>query len=394
MEAKEKEKDRLRIVVVSALAENTGCALRAKYIARSLESQYAKVKYIKGINTKPFMLDFIITLFLNIRLLFIPSDIIIGCKPYPNIAIWMYLAKIFMRKYIVFDIDDADTFRKGLIGKIGSMVQKPYPKKANLVTYHNENLADYIANNFGVKYTNMHQVLQGVDMEYFHPLQKSDEKLFAIWREHYLKRNDLADKKILLYIGHLNIASDLAAILKILEIVLLDESFQDTRLVIIGGGDKLYHFKSLVYRMRLEQYCIFTGYIDYRDILRYASISSKAIVYYSNTEENYMRQSMKMRELLAMKHTVICNDVGELIEFANYTYQVSGFSFEEMADMVKKVISRNSPFLDGGAEAKINGMTAKSENGYEYIKEHYNWDNIGQDLTKRLLKDIDKRQKK
>ncbi len=378
-----KAKDKLRIVVVSALAENTGCALRAKYIAHSLESEETEVQYVVGMKTKPFMLDFIITLFINIRLLFIPSDIIIGCKPYPNIALWMYLAKVLQKKYIVFDIDDADTFRKGLIGKIGTMVQKPYPKKANLITYHNENLVGYIKNHFGVEYEKMYQLAQGVDMEYFHPLDEDEEKLFAIWREHYLKLNDLNDKKILLYIGHLNIASDLEDILSILEEVVVDENFHDTRLVIIGGGDRLNYFRSLVFKMNLHDYCIFTGYVDYRDISRYASISSKAIVYYSDIEENYMRQSMKMRELLAMGHTVICNDVGELREFGEFSYQVSGFSIEKMATMVKRVLSDDSLSFDNIVFTKES--QSKRENGYLYIKEHYNWETIGRCFLDKLI---------
>ncbi len=377
-----KIKDKVKIVVVSSLAENTGCALRAKYIAHSLESEYTEVEYVKGIKTKPFMLDFIITLFLNIRLLFIPSDIIIGCKPYPNIAIWLYIAKIIQKKYIVFDIDDADTFRKGLIGKIGSRVQKPFPKKANLITYHNNTLSEYIVENFGVKYEDLYQLVQGVNMEYFHPLGDQDQKLFTIWREHYLKQNDLLDKKILLYIGHLNIASDLADILKILEAVVIDEDYNDTRLLIVGGGDKIDYFKSLVFKMGLSEYCVFTGYVDYRDVIRYASMSSKAIVYYRDIEENYRRQSMKIRELLAMKRSVICNNVGELREFADYTYQINGFSIDKMASMVKKVLSKDAPFFDD--------EQSKENLGYLYIVEHYNWETIGRSFLSRLLEDLKK----
>ncbi len=381
-------KAKLKIVVVSALAENTGCALRAKYIARSLESENTEVCYVKGIKTKPLMLDFIITLVLNIRLLFIPSDIIIGCKPYPNIALWMYLAKVIQKKYIVFDIDDADTFRKGLIGKIGSMVQKPYPKEANLITYHNRNLLNYIAENFDVKFENMYQLVQGVDMKFFHPLRAEEDKLFGIWREHYLKQNNLLGKRLLLYIGHLNIASDLDEIFKILETVVIDEQYNDTRLIIVGGGNMLNYFKMLATKMHLEQYCVFTGYIDYRDVIRYASLSSQAIVYYSNSEENYMRQSMKMRELLAMGHTVICNDVGELKEFSEYTYQVSGFSIDKMAAMVKKVLPKINPSFDDSLQEQESNL--KRENAYAYIKEHYNWDTIGSRLLERLLEDVRK----
>lgn len=383
---KKEVKDKLKIVVVSSLAENTGCALRAKYIARSLKSEYTEVRYVSGINTKPLMLDFIITLVLNIRLLFIPSDIIIGCKPYPNIAFWMYLAKVVQKKYIVFDIDDADTFRKGIVGRIGSMVQKPYPKKANLVTYHNRNLLNYIAENFDVQYENIHQLVQGVDMKFFHPLKAQEDKLFGIWREHYLKQNNLLDKRLLLYIGHLNIASDLDSIFKILEAIVVDPEYNDTRLVVIGGGNMLNHFRMLASKMHLDEYCVFTGYVDYRDVIRYASLSSQAIVYYSDSEENYMRQSMKMRELLAMGHTVICNDVGELKEFADYTYQVSGFSIEKMAAMVKKVMPKKNPsFEDSMQEQESN---TKRENAYAYIKEHYNWDTIGAMFLERLQEDI------
>ncbi len=365
-----KIKNKLNIIVVSALGENTGCALRAKYIAASLKNNNVNARYIKGINTKPFMLDFIITLFINVRILFIPSDIIIGCKPYPNIAIYMCIAKIIFRKKIIFDIDDMDTFRKGLIGKFGSLIQKPYPKHADIVTYHSHNLHKYIIEHFSVTEEKLYQLIQGVNLEYFHPITEDDNKLFDIWQKHFLIQNSLVDKNILLYIGHLNIACDLKSIFEIL-LMAIEEGLTDIRLVVIGGGDMLNHFKNLSIKMGLEEYIVFTGYIDYKDIIRYSSISNRSIVYYSDIKENYVRQSMKIRELLAMKKYVICNDIGDLKEFEEYTYQINAFSYNDMSKMI------TNTFLET--------LDDRNEKGYEYIKNNFDWNIIGKKFLNRII---------
>ncbi len=293
-----------------------------------------------------------------------------------------------------------------------SPVQKPFPKYADMITYHSDNLYQYIIDNFNVSSSSMYQLKQGVCLRYFSSNVETNEKLFDLWREHFIAINDLADKNILLYIGHLNIASDLESVFNIINIAILN-GLKDLRLIVIGGGNKLKYFENLAYKMNLQEYVVFTGYVDYRDIARYSSISDKAIVYYSDIKENYVRQSMKIRELLAMQKYVLCNNVGDLAEFEDYTYQVHGFSYDDMALVLCSMfgaaveiaeeydgvdIADNENDSNIKIESEVENINiveyCETENtlddrnirGYEYIKNNYDWDIIG----KKFLQEIEK----
>ena len=62
-----------------------------------------------------------------------------------------------------------------------------------------------------------------------------------------------------------------------------------------------------------------------------------AIVYYKDIEVNYFRESMKLREMLALGLKVVCNDVGDLERFKDYTYQ-TGSGHEEVAHQLVSVL--------------------------------------------------------
>lgn len=346
----------VKIAILSSLAKNTGCYLRAKYLAESLED-YAKVDYIEPLpKSLPFMFDMILSIPINIiRVLFSDADIFIGIKPFPNLTIPFIIKKVIDKKYIIIDIDDLDSgYRKGLISDISSFMQKPFPKHFDMVTYHNDLLKNYIKKEFGVKEKRLYKLDQGVDLSVFdHRIQDKE-----------LRKKFPKNKKIVLYTGHLNIASDLEDMMIAMKKV---QKKADCVFIVAGGGPDESHFKKKAKEMGLNIF--FTGHIEIKDVARYISISDICLVYYKDINANYYRCSMKLRECMAMGKKVVTDDVGELKRFKKESFQTSPDN-DEYAEMIVKVL-------------KIDNDSVE-KNALKKIQKEFDWKNIGRNFFNRL----------
>lgn len=155
-------------------------------------------------------------------------------KPYPNACIAGIFHKIKGSKLII-DVDDIDYgYRKGLLPLIVKLVQKPFPKMADMVTYHNENLLPYISGNFKVKSDKTYNIGQGVDINIFGKKVPEDIK------EKLIAENKLQNKKIIVYTAHLNIAACLEEIFQAFLIV--SNKIKNAGLIIAGGGPMLGYY--------------------------------------------------------------------------------------------------------------------------------------------------------
>lgn len=358
-----KDVNSLKIIVVSSQASNSGSNLRARYIADGLEKCGARVSFVNGVPAMPFMLDYLLSLILYLRIIFIPCDVIIGLKPYPNVSIPMMIKKLF-GKVTVIDIDDVDFgYRGGFISKLNSAMQKPFPKHFDMITYHTPLLKNFIKSSFGVETDKMYQLKQGVNTDIYYPVEEKN------FKDDFIKEHGIEGKKILVYTAHLNIASDLESIFEI--VLEASLSYEDFVFLIIGGGPMYGYFKEKAKTMRIDDMCIFTGYLKPKDVARHLMLGDAAIVYYRDVEVNYYRESMKLREMLAMGLPVVSNDVGDLKNFEPYCYQ-SGTGYKETATKLAQLLN------DGG--------DGREEKGKEYIRSKLNWENIARDFNEELKK--------
>lgn len=341
----------MRILVLSAQPIDSGCALRARYLADSLSKCGNEIIFIKPIHSKPCNLDILLSFFIYfIKIIFKKVDFAIGIKPYPNVTLPLLFKKLFGCK-IGIDIDDIDYgYRTGLIPKLSKFAQLLFPRFFDVVTYHNDNLYNYIIKNFKVSSERLYKLEQGVNFDVFQ------------YKPARIK------KKVLIYTAHLNIASDLDAILDAYAKVLkIDPKI---KLIIAGGGPMERYFIDYSKKIGVYKNIIWTGHISNTDVVKYLSGANIALVYYKDKEVNYYRISMKLREYLAMKKKVVCNDVGDLKKFKRFTYQ----SDSNLENYARKIINT----MADGDKRELDG--------FKFVLKNYNWDKIGEKFFKYLCK--------
>jgi glycosyltransferase involved in cell wall biosynthesis len=354
----------MKILLVSSAPKEGGSTLRALYIAKYLRKEGNDVYLIKPIRTYPFFLDYAISLPLySIKSILKDCDVAMAMKPYPNAAIPVFLNKIRGSKAVI-DIDDVDYgYRKNFMSSAIRAIQYPFPKRGDLITYHNDCLYKHISKNFGVLDEKMYKLDQGVDLDIFNPLASFDRE--TIEKLHV--NINLKDGYVIVYTASLNIACGLDCILYALKSVISRNP--DIKLLVVGGGVLLKYYKDLVAKMKLRNNVFFTGYVELHEVPKYINIANTCIVYYSDKKVNYYRVSMKLREYLAMGKKVVCNDVGDLKLFEEYTYQTSS----NLKDFAQKIVD----VVEQEPDKRVRS-------GQKFVKNNYSWVGIGRGFNKKL----------
>jgi len=359
-------KRRMKILIVSSLAQDTGSAVRAAYIAKSLKKAGVKVEFVKPFpRTLPFKLDFPITLpWYFLKIIFSPVGFVLAVKSYPNVGIPLFFKKFFGTK-IIIDTDDLSfAYSEGIWSLLSRLSQELFLPLADFHTYHCAKLFDYLTSDLKIPKEKTYQLKQGVNLNVFtkKPTADSQKKL--------KRKFGLEGKKILVFIGHFDVACDLEEILKAMPQV--SRKIPQARLLLVGDGERKEEFQELARKLGIFEKIIWAGLVPKEEVADFVSLGDVCLVYYQDKKANYFRASLKLREYLALGKKVVCNDVGELKNFEKYTYQTPA----QLSDYTKMIIKVLSGF-DDKREAR----------GRVFVKKNYSWQKIGKDLS-RKLKDV------
>lgn len=302
---------RLKILVLSSKGGGTGCALRARYIAEAFRKRGHEVTFLRPIPSLPLWLDMLLSEpYYYFQSFFRRHDAALAVKPYPNIFSTLW-GQRFLGAKVVIDVDDLDyAYSHGWFRKFHQAIQKPLPKWADLVTYHNPKLKEPIRDFFKVPESKMVQLAQGVDRSLFKPGKAEASQLPAVAAS-LVKRKE----PILAFTAHLNVACDLEPVLEAFRTVL--KSLPSAHLLIAGGGPDEGRFKRKVQELGIASSTHFTGYLTPRQVAACLKASDAALVYYRDTPVNTHRASMKLREALACGCRVVSTDVGEAVQWKN-----------------------------------------------------------------------------
>ncbi|HVZ80729.1 MAG TPA: glycosyltransferase [bacterium] len=301
----------LDILVFSAKGGGTGCALRARYIAEALAKRGHRARLVDPIPSLPYWFDMVLSTlyYLGVSLRH-RSDAAMLIKPYPTAVPALWVQRLKGAK-LVIDVDDLDyDYSHGWFRGFHQWLQLPWPKWADLVTYHTPFLLGPLKEVFHVPAGQIVQLPQGVDLDLFHADHKDLHHLPPVARHLHKTRQE---GPLLVFTAHLNVACDLEPVLQAFKLIL--KRTPKARLLVAGGGPDEGRFKALTRDLGISASVFFTGYLAPQQVAACLRLADAALVYYRDNAVNRHRASMKLREALASGAKVAATEVGEAAQF-------------------------------------------------------------------------------
>jgi len=304
-----------RAVCFSGYSDN----LRARALADGLRRAGWEVAESRGRGRRSTPWELLATLLPNCWLaLRADADVALGCKPHPNVTLpLMICRRRGLRTWL--DVDDLDhAYRPGPAGRLVAWLQRPHPRRADLVSYHHPALLPYLVDDLGCDPGRTLAVAQGVHVARFArpraPLSAHDGRPRAV------------------FAAHLNLACDLEPVLAAWPTVVARRP--RAVLTVVGGGARLDEFRRTVAALGLDGSVELVGEVHPEEVPAYLAGADAAVAWASDRPVNRHRCSLKLREYLAAGLPVVCNDVGELADYADVTYQVTGTGPAAIAALV------------------------------------------------------------
>jgi len=349
----------MKIIAICSNPYPSGSVVRTKYILRSLRNFGHEATLIPPIRRLPFFLNLLISLILNLIFL-IPkkTDIVWVSKPNLNTFLPAIMKKYLGAK-IILDMDDLSFlyYKNGLIKKITKLFELSFPKLFDLVVVNQRDIGIFLKKTLAIPPKKIFLLENGVDTQIFNPDR--------------FKNIEEKKKKILLYIAHLDISSDLEPIISVFKNLV--KELPDTVLLIVGGGSKLKYFKNLIKDLKLSNKVKFLGEVEPLSVPNIVQKADCCLAYLDpENPGNKYRTLMKVREALAMRKPVVCNDFGDLKRFAKFTFQAKGGNLKEFKTLIKKILRNDF-------ERK------KIDLGQKFVRNNFDWKLLVPGLNKKIL---------
>lgn len=163
-------------------------------------------------------------------------------------------------------IDVSHLLRPTIFRRLIRRAERFIYKHADGVSVNNTALREYAIASGAIR-PNVSVEYPGIDLDRFHPGPKSPELL----RRYGL---DVADR-VIVFMGTLFRFSGLDWLIRQLAPILLKRP--DLKLLLLGGGEAESELKELVRELRLQRSVVFTGFIEYDDLVSHLHLGDVAV---------------------------------------------------------------------------------------------------------------------
>lgn len=348
----------MHILLISSKGRGTGCILRARGIAKALRQEGHRVTLLPPFPTLPFWFDMALDMpWYFLAGLFVKADLVMGFKPYPTLVPALAWQKWIHGAKVAIDVDDLDyAYSGGLFSRLHRALQVPWPRRADLVTYHNPNLRGPLIDVFSVEPSRLVPLGQGIDPGTFRPFKPSPSDLPPPVRP-LVPQDPTSPSRVprgalLVHAAHLNGACGLSEILESMSEIL--QKRPDARLLVVGGGPDERRFRALARCQGLADRVIFTGQVTPREVAACLNVADLTLVYYGPGPSSEHRSSMKLREALACRARIVATAVGETPRFARHVHLSDPNPTAFAQAVLAALKSRPKPALPSRALAALN----------------------------------------
>lgn len=235
-----------------------------------------------------------------------PVDIVYVGKPHPMNSIAGLLAKFLRGSTLVVDCDDYETGLGRFSGewqrRIIEFFEMHIPRWANAVTTHTDFMRSNLIS-WGVPPEKIVHLQNGIDPQRFAPpCPKCVEAKRA--------RLNLADKKVVAYIGSLSMPSHPVDLL-IATFAQLQLRLPDTVLMIVGGGDTLIDLQKQAAKLGIEGMIRFVGRVSPEEIPLYYALADVSTDPIHDNDAARGRSPLKLFESWICGVPFVTADVGD-----------------------------------------------------------------------------------
>ena len=196
----------------------------------------------------------------------------------------------------------------------------------------------------------------GIDIEKFHQIKRND---FLI--------DDLRGSIVIGTVKGLEKVYGIEYLIRAFKIIIENNQELSIKLVIVGKGNEKNNLENLVNELKIEQYTIFTGYVDPSKVVEYHNLMD--IEVFMSESESF---GVSVLEASACEKPVIVSNVGGLPEVVEHNmtgFIVKSRDYEKLADYLQLLIDDEKMRIDMG------------KNGRKMVIEKYKWINNVKEMS-------------
>jgi glycosyltransferase involved in cell wall biosynthesis len=174
---------------------------------------------------------------------------------------------------------------------------------------------------------------------------------------------------LLAYVGVINVQDGVENVLYALHTLVHKRGRQDVSLILMGGGDYLPALYRLAYELQLGEYINFTGWIGYKDLLRYLAVADVGIIPDPQNGLSEYCTMLKTMDYMGMGKPIVAFDLAET------RYSAGDAALYAIPNLTEDLANKIEILLDNEKLRLKLGVI-----GRKRVEEELCWDHTKQNL--------------